>query len=184
MAALRPDGESTSWLQQKQNVARIFDEFLRQDSFGLATDWGLLSASVLCDKPVYERFSHYLVHVYLIPAGVKNAGLPLACQSVLNYLGSALNRAASKFLAGSAPPWIQEFFFCLESRSNSDAARWLQKMKKKIVKVTFERAVKQGEQLDNSESEPLPARPTPCVSLTAPVPVCLRSPTVPRGCAA
>ena len=177
MAALTPDGESTSWLQQKQNVARIFDEFLRQDSFGLATDWGLLSASVLCDKPVYERFSHYLVHVYLIPAGVKNAGLPLACQSVLNYLGSALNRAAMDpgvlFLSGVE----------VEQRRGEVVAED-EKEDRQGVKVTFERAVKQGEQLDNSESEPLPARPTPCVSLTAPVPVCLRSPTVPRGCAA
>ena len=86
---------------------------------------------------------------------MKNAGLPLACQSVLNYLGSALNLAANKFLVGRATPWIQEFFFCLEPKSGSDAAKWLQKLKKKIVKITFERAVKLGEQLDNSESEPL-----------------------------
>jgi len=28
MSAITPDGESTSWLQQKQNVARILEEFL------------------------------------------------------------------------------------------------------------------------------------------------------------
>ena len=113
---------------------------------------------MLCARPVYERIAHFLVHVYVIPAGVKNAGLPLACQSVLNYLGSALNMAAKKFLVGGAQPWIQEFFFCLEPKSGSDSAKWLQKLKKKIVKITFERAVKLGEQLDNSESALLHGR--------------------------
>ena len=152
MAAITPDGESASWLQQKQNVARILDAFLAQDTEGLASSWVLLSSSVLCARPVYERIAHFLVHVYVIPVGVKNTGLPLACQSVLNYLGSALNLAAKKFLVGGAQPWIQEFFFCLEPKSGSDSAKWLQKLKKKIVKITFERAVKLGEQLDNSES--------------------------------
>ena len=161
MPAITGDGESTSWLQQKQNVARILGEFLAQDTEGLATDWALLSSSVLCDRPFYERALHFLVHVYLIPKGVKNAGLPLACQSVLNYIGSMLNAAGQRFLVGSAAPWIKEFFFCLEPRSGSASAKWLQKLKQKVVKITFERAVKLGEQLDNSASESGLARPHP-----------------------
>ena len=70
--------------RKKQNVSRILDEFLAQDTEGLATSWKLLSAPVLCDKPFYERVSNFLMHVYVIPQGVKHAGLPLACQSVLN----------------------------------------------------------------------------------------------------
>ena len=48
----------------------------------------------------------------MIPRGVKNAGLPLAAQSVLNYLGSLLNRAARRFVPTGTPE-IKEFFFCL-----------------------------------------------------------------------
>ena len=89
--AITGAGESTSWLQQKSNVARIFSEFVQQDD-ELSDDWNLLSANTLCAAPVYERFTGFLVYTYLIPKGVKNAGLPLACQSVLNYIGSLLNR--------------------------------------------------------------------------------------------
>ena len=94
MAAIKGDGESESWLRQKANVARIFTEFQEQDTH-LSVSWELLSASVRCDRPIYERFAHFLVHVYVIPKGVKNAGLSLGGQSVLNYLGSLINRAAT-----------------------------------------------------------------------------------------
>ena len=151
-------GEAASWLTQKHNVVRIISEFLTQDADCRGVNWAQLESSVLCAKPFCERASHYLVHVYEIPSGVKNAGLPLACQSVLNYLGSILNLAAKRFLAAGAAPWIQEFFLCLEPKSGSDAAKWLQKLKKKIVKICFERAVKLGDQLDHSESAPLPHR--------------------------
>ena len=184
MAAITPEGNSTSWLQQKANVARIFSQFQAQDP-ELSVDWDDLAAAVLCARPVYERYSHFLVHVYVIAAGVKNAGMPLACQSVLNYLGSLLNRAASRFLAtGSAD--IKEFFFCLEPKSGCDSAKWLRKLKEKIVKITFERAVKLGLQMDNSESEPEPAYRTnarhccPCVFLLT-VWVLARSSDLPRG---
>uniref|UniRef100_A0A7S0Q1S6 Uncharacterized protein n=1 Tax=Coccolithus braarudii TaxID=221442 RepID=A0A7S0Q1S6_9EUKA len=153
MAATSPEGISNSWLQQKANVARIFSQFQAQDP-ELSVNWEFLSPAVLCARPVHERFAHFLVHVYVIQAGVKNAGMPFTFQSVLNYLGSHLNRAASRFIAtGSAE--IKELFFCLESKSGSESAKWLRKLKEKIVKIAFERAVKLGEQLDNSESRPL-----------------------------
>ena len=164
MAAIKGDGESESWLRQKANVARIFTEFQEQDTH-LSVSWELLSASVLCDRPIYERFAHFLeVHVYVIPKGVKNAGLPLGGQSVLNYLGSLIYRAATRFLAAGAPG-IKEFFFCLESKSGSASTKWLQKLKQKIIKLTFERAVKLGEQIDNSEGEPTRARCSPVLAV-------------------
>lgn len=181
MAAIKGDGESESWLRQKANVARIFTEFQEQDTH-LSVSWELLSASVLCDRPIYERFAHFLVHVYVIPKGVKNAGLSLGGQSVLNYLGSLINRAATRFLPAGTPD-IKEFFFCLESKSGSASTKWLQKLKQKIIKLTFERAVKLGEQIDNSEGEPTRARCSPVLAV-APyflTPVCLHSPPVPRA---
>ena len=185
MAALSGDGDSDSW--QKANVARIFTEFQEQDPELLSVEWDLLSSSVLCDRPVYERFAHFLVHVYLIPSGSKNAGLPLGGQSVLNYLGSLINRAASKFQATGGPD-IKEFFFCLEAKSGSASTKWLQKLKQKIVKLTFERAVSLGEQMDNSDGEP-PVNPRPLYYSRQRQPfqlqpfltsVCLHSSPVPR----
>ena len=64
--AITGAGESTSWLQQKSNVARIFSEFVQQDD-ELSDDWNLLSANTLCAAPVYERFTGFLVYTYLIP---------------------------------------------------------------------------------------------------------------------
>ena len=154
-AAITPEGDGASWLQQQANVGRIFQLFVAQDSEPaiVGMHWDQLGAEILCDRPVYERFSGFLVHVYLIPAGVKNAGLPLAAQSVLNYLGSLLNKAAKRFCKAGVPPEIKEFFFCLDPKSGSDSAKWLRKVKEKIVKLCFERAVKLGEVMDNSESE-------------------------------
>ena len=159
--AITGAGESTSWLQQKSNVARIFSEFVQQDD-ELSDDWGLLSANTLCAAPVYERFTGFLVHTYLIPKGVKNAGLPLACQSVLNYIGSLLNRAAIRFKTPGCDVFISEFFFCLDLKSGSESAKWLQKLKKKVIRVTFERDTKAGAQLDNSESAHRTAPLTRC----------------------
>ena len=90
MPALSGEGESTSWLQQKKNVTRIFTEFAEQDD-ELQGDWNQLSKAVVCAQPLYERWAGFLVYTYKIPQGVKNAGEPLACQSVLNYIGSLLN---------------------------------------------------------------------------------------------
>ena len=75
MAEITGDGNSNSWLQQKANVARIFDVYQVQDP-ELHVGWHLLSASVLCARPIYQRFLHFLVHVYVIPQGVKHAGHP------------------------------------------------------------------------------------------------------------
>lgn len=153
MAALTADADSDSWLQQKGNVARILNEFVAQDELSKdrPATWAALSEEVLCRPPFYERLSHYLVHVYEIPKGVKNAGMPLACDSVRNYLGTAINKAAGKFKAGGSID-TQQFFFCLDTKSSSDSATWLHKLKKKIQRVTFERAKEAGEQQDKSES--------------------------------
>ena len=47
----------------------------------------------------------------------------------------------------------KEFLFCLDVKSSSDSATWLRKLKKKVQRITFERAMEAGEQQDKSESE-------------------------------
>ena len=157
MASLTADGDSESWIHQKDNVARILEQFNKQDTgpddAWTRMLWDNLPESVLCRQPYYERLAHFLVHTYKIPKGVKNSGLPLACDSVRNYMGTAINRAASKFKAGGDIE-TKEFFFCLDAKSSSDSATWLHKLKKKIQRVTFERAKEAGEQQDKSEGAP------------------------------
>ena len=152
-ASLSADADSDSWLYQKSNVLRILNEFVAHDeptrSDGIK-EWAQLGEAVLCRCAFYERLAHWLVHTYKIPKGVRNAGLPLACDSVRNYIGTAINHAATKFKAQGTIE-TREFFFCLDSKSSSEAAQWLHKLKKKIQRVTFERAKEAGEQQDKSE---------------------------------
>lgn len=110
---------------------------LRGSLRGGGSTWDALDEEVLCAHAIYERLAHFLVHVYKIPKGVKNAGFPLACDSVKNYLGTAINLAASKFKAGGSVA-TKEFLFCLDTESSSDSATWLHKLKKKVQRVTFE----------------------------------------------
>ena len=50
MAAITGEGSSTSWLQQKANVKRIFSQFQAQDP-ELSVDWDLLSALLVAAFP-------------------------------------------------------------------------------------------------------------------------------------
>ena len=147
-------------MQQKGNVARIFQAFLEQDEETTGT-WDEQDEQTLCTPAIYERLAHFLVHVYKIPKGVKNAGMHLACDSVRNYLGTAINRAANKFKAGGTTA-TKEFFFCLDTKSSSDSAQWLRKLKKKVQRITFERAKEAGEQQDKSEGALALPCMTPC----------------------
>ncbi len=158
MAALSADGDSDSWLYQKATVERILGQFNTHDKVTEANPdgvdgapWNSLPETIVCRRPYYERLAHFMVHVYKIPAGKKHAGQPLACDSVRNYMGTAINRAAAKFKAGGSVE-TQQFFFCLDTKSSSDSATWLLKLKKKIQRITFERARDAGELQDNSES--------------------------------
>ena len=170
MAALTVEGDSESWVQQKSNVARITDEFLRQDT-ELEPPWENQLESVLCAKPYYERLGFFLVEVYRIPTGVKYSGEQLRCDSILNYMGTAIQRAAGKFKASGGPE-TKDFLYCLDIKSSSDSSQWLQKLKKKIRRLVFERLKKSGAKIDISEgacdihSLP-PARRSPCTLFVA-----------------
>jgi hypothetical protein len=51
---LSAGGESDSWLANKGNVLRIFNDFIAADG-SLDGTWDSLPESVLCASPVYER---------------------------------------------------------------------------------------------------------------------------------
>ena len=151
MAALSAKGKSPSWAGQQGNVKNIFNEFAEQDP-ELDTDWDNLDEATLCAQPVYERFAHFLLFVYLIPAGAKNAGLPLEGDIPKNYLNIVINLAASKFKA-TGTDTTKRFFDCLDSKSTSDVAVWLRGLRANMKREIFERANETGAQMDRSEGE-------------------------------
>ena len=162
------EADSESWVHQKENVARITDAYIAQSELKKLVPtkprgslWDELSENVVCARPFYEGLSTFLVHIYVIPEGKKNAGFPLAELSVRNYLGTAINRAGNKFRAGGSTA-TKEFFFCLDSNSSHESAEWFRKLKKKTTRTIFERAKVNGEAHDNSESAP-PPRSAPVV---------------------
>jgi hypothetical protein len=122
---LSAGGESDSWLANKGNVLRIFNDFIAADG-SLDGTWDLLPKSVPCASPVYERLAlaHFLVFTYKTPKGVKNAGCALSCDTVNNYIRRAINLAADKFRAASSNVKTVNFFYCLEKNSSALAVTW------------------------------------------------------------
>ena len=152
MAALSAKGKSPSWAGQQGNVKNIFNEFAEQDP-ELDTDWDNLDEATLCAQPVYERFAHFLLFVYLIPAGVKNAGNPLDGDTPKNYLNIIINLAASKFKA-TGTDTSKRFFDCLDQDSKADVAIWLRGLRSNMQREIFDRAKSTGAEMDRSEGEP------------------------------
>ena len=151
MEEITADGDSESWALQKSNVARISEQFHAQEEECNGHSFDTLPEAIVCAQKYYERLATFLVRVYKIPVGKKNAGFPLATDTVLNYLGTAINRAINKW-RGIGTLATKEFAFCLDIKSSAESAVWLRKLKKRITRICFERAKENGEQMDNSES--------------------------------
>ena len=150
MAALTANGESDSWEEQKTNHLRIFELFRNSDPALLLlmpTAWDALPASLLCSQDVYNKFGHYLVHVYKIGARCDHGGNPLAIKVVLKVLSGMLNRARDKFFA-NGDALTREFFTCMDTKSSTLNAKWLGGLKKKIERICFERAMNGGNLTD------------------------------------
>ncbi len=147
------DANSRSWVMQQSRVQRLLDDFVAQNEpercDGVRT-WKELREPVVCGCKFYEDLAGWLVKVYKIPAGCKNAGMPLACDTVRNYLGTALQSAEARFKESTRVE-TQTFLMCLDAGSRSEPAQWLRKLKTKVQRITFMRAKEAGEQLDKSE---------------------------------
>lgn len=149
-------GESESINQQRSNVRRIFNEHFRdwapvRGKYRVPFDQ--LAESVVCSEQLYEDFSAYLVNEdgtgYVQSTGQYN-GHKLSLGSVEDYLGCLLNLAAARFKA-TGDLKTKMFFTCLDAKSTTDQARWLQKLKAhKIVRILFQRAMESGEVMDKS----------------------------------
>ena len=148
-------GQSASWRQQKQRVVDIFDE-----NFRLACEkytvlaprpWSAMPVGKVINKQLWEAFAGFLVGECLIPEGNKNAGEHLSMSTALNYFNSLLNQARERFEATGSPE-VKLFFRCVDTKSSSPEAAWLNGIKKNIRRICFERAKAAGEEMDKSES--------------------------------
>ena len=128
---IRGEGTTADYLRQKASVKSIFDTFAKTDDSALnEVCWDALPEETLCSKPVYERFSYYLMHVH--PNGTDSKGNPrhgLDGSTATKYLGIMVNLAADKFKASGNIGDTKQFFSCLDKMSTSPEALWLRKLK-------------------------------------------------------
>ena len=157
LAAIGSTGEGRSWGTQLNNVVRIFNEFVKHNDATLdpkeakqqliGKDFDDLDEKTLCDRSVYERFAHYLVHVYVKPEGTKGTGEHLGCYTAINYINNILEQADTK--CGSTQR-SRAFFACRDRTSHCANRRWLVGVRDNMFKLIFKRAAASGEVLDNS----------------------------------
>ena len=147
-------GASPSWVAQKSNAVRIWNDgfmpWLAPKAPAIAelqnNNWNGLSEHLLCDPDIYRHFGYYLTDVYTIADRVRNAGLPLSAGTVQSVWGIMVNKASVKFKTnGSAESKL--FLTCLDGGSG-DSATWLKKIKNKMERVCFQRAMQSGAEMD------------------------------------
>jgi len=148
MASLSAKGASKRWCSAQENVKSIFNAFAVHDD-QLDADWDGLPETVLCDRRVYQRFAHYLLHTHRIANG-ENMGERLSGGTPANYLSIAINLAADKFKAVGSDA-TKRFFNCLDTSSTSDEIKWLRGLKANMKREIMERARDAGDQFDTSE---------------------------------
>ena len=115
-----------------------------------------LPECVVTRRELYEHFANYLLEVYIIAPGNKNAGQPLACSTVCNGLGALLNMVKVRF-GTSGSPATKLFLTCLEVRANTPSSKWLLGLKSNLQRRSFKRAMAAGKKMDTSASELLPS---------------------------
>jgi hypothetical protein len=151
-AELLSTGFSPSWQQSKTNVLRVFEQFRKSTpelEKMFPKPWDQMSEDEVCTMQVYGCFASFLLHVYLIESG-SNKGEPLRVSSVLNYVGSLIQQANTKFKANGSHA-TKMFFTCQDTDSSTDEAKWLRGLKKNIHRVCFSRMKEAGQDMDNSE---------------------------------
>jgi hypothetical protein len=163
MASISGKGKSVSWMGQHQAVLKIVNAFIAQDDeLEHHAHWDDLPEHVVCACAFYERLAYFLLHVYVIPGGVRNQGEPLSGDTPKNYLGIAINQAADKFKAVGSSDDSKRFFNCQDQNSTAPEAQWLRKLRANLRREVMERADSTGAPIDKSEgvhSPPAPPAP-------------------------
>lgn len=101
MAAMTPQGESASWLNQKSNQKNIANEFLAQLTGELkaaaGSDFETMPEEVACAEEFYATFATFLCFKYRIPAGRVNQGKPLDEDSAIPVFTGVIRQSQQRF---------------------------------------------------------------------------------------
>lgn len=153
MAGVLSKGDSKSWSDGKANVLRIFNLFRVKD--GIEEAFAAMPEAQLIRHGLWERFAEFMLNEYEVEDGKTplrhDEPKRLACSVVINYLRIMLNLVADKWKAiGSNAAKL--FCTCLDPHATTEAAKWLGGIKKKIIRICFERDKINGELTDKSET--------------------------------
>ena len=143
-------GQSSSWLSRQASVFASFDEFLTSTASGLETrkTWAVLTESELIDPALYEQWSGWL-YDHIIADGEKNAGQHLQVNVALSAVSIMLHRGANKY-GKTGSDAAKLFFTCLIPKGKTEAALWLQVVRRNTVRMFFVRAMDSGGVVDFS----------------------------------
>jgi hypothetical protein len=140
-----------SHTQTKARALELYEDYRTSEEHAPPSlpRWSRMTEDVFCKCRLHESFVDWLANTHVIAEGQRNAGSKYAGGTVLDYYGAFLNQGYDKFNAtGSAETKL--WFTCLDSKSNSETACWLRKMKRKIYSSWIARMVEIGEEIDKS----------------------------------
>lgn len=156
MSLLGSGGTSESWGSYKTCAMRSFESYRVHDpaiEAKLPHPFDDLRVGHVCQRSVWEGFASFMFDKYIIPEGSKNSGGHLACSTAIGYLNAMLNVAKGKFAAvGTAE--VKLFFTCLDGSSQTAESNWLRGLRNNMLRLWFERAKQNGDEMDMS-AEPL-----------------------------
>lgn len=113
--------------------------------------WLQLDAKTAIQRELLQGYAHFLVHEFIIEEGMRNEGRPLSVGSVLDYINALLAQLADRFEA-TGDDSVKLFFTCRETKSTGANAQWLKRLRNNVLDICMERAIENGDELDNSVS--------------------------------
>ena len=143
--------KSKSHANTKARSLDLFEEYRVSSDEAkklLPRTWNQLTAAQVCRIPVWDGYAEYVSRVPK-QTGPDAGETTLAIGTVLDYLGAALNCAAARFKA-TGDDSVKIFFTCLDSKSSTDEAVWLQKLRNRLIREALEDAKETGAVLDKS----------------------------------
>ena len=111
--------------------------------------WHDARAESVCRCLVINGFAEHLSEDYIISGG-KHDGQHLKLGvTVLDYLGAFMCQCSDRWKA-TGNDTLKLFFTCQDTKANTESAIWYRKLKARIVRICFDRALEDGESMDNS----------------------------------
>jgi len=151
-APLPPSTPSTGQSEKRQssntNAHNVFEEFLHQDAqLEQYRTWGSVPEGILCARDIWQRFSGFLLEIYVIKQGASK-GRHLSYTSALPMMNTLMNSAKARFYrTGCAES--KTFFDCC-SPLHSDEATWWKGLRYNVQRDGFQRDLTDPDFIDHS----------------------------------